>query len=122
MNRRVKIGAWVLFGGAIAAVATFAQGWHYDQYTWPRRIQREILGHEIVEHSDLLRYEGFSHWGQGSFQWTYRILPSNPAIAEYCGAQPVATCHFQRSGKPAPNIETGIVCVGGKVIVEEDWL
>ena len=122
MTRGLKIGVWIGIGTVVAAIAIYAQGWYYDRYTWPKKIQREILGKVIVEHSALLTYEGFSHFGQGGFQWTYRFEPSNPAVAEFCGIQPVERCHFQRTGKPAPHVETAIVYDARTLVVEEDWL
>jgi hypothetical protein len=85
MTRGVKIGVWVAIGIVVAAIAIYGQGWYFDRYTWPRKIQREILGKVVVEHGALLTYAGFSHFGQGGFRWTYRVEPTNPTIAEYCG-------------------------------------
>jgi hypothetical protein len=108
----------VAFGVAMVA----AQNWYYTRIIWPRRIQIELLCREMATHSHLLRYEGFSHFGQGAYRRTYRIEPKDTNTRELCGILPVLTCRLERRGNPQPNVQTSLLYEHGSMTIEEAWL
>lgn len=124
LRRKLTAKSVAVFLGIVAlgAVGTIAQGWYYDQYVWPERIQKDLLGRAIARHAVLLHYQGFSHFGQGAFNWTYTVELSDEAIAEFCGSQVLVQCRFERKGKPAPNVQTFLIYERGTLLIEEDWL
>ena len=122
MGRR---GKWLVVGGVAAgatAVTLFALNWYDTRVKWPSRIQRELLGREIASYKSLTGFEGFSHYGQGAFTWSYEVTLPDAAAATFCAGSSPATCHFQRTGRPERNVETSVVYDGGRLTIEEAWL
>jgi hypothetical protein len=122
MTRRTKVVAIV--AGAIAATIVGTSGWMWldTHVRWPLRIQRELLGREIVGYRALAHYEGDAHWGQGSFRWTYQLILPNALAKELCQGRPVELCRFERHGSPQRNVDTYIVYDHGRLTIEEWWM
>ena len=123
LSRRWKIATVALAGclGVGACVAGYS--WYDERYAWPRRIQIEILGEEIVTHDTLRSYEGSAAYGQGMFRWIY-VVPKVPggAWAKHCPLQVVEGCEFTKLGKPEDQVETSVSYKEGVVTIEEWWM
>jgi len=107
----------------VAATGVAAYTWYYEHYEWPRKIQTEILGQVIVDHSSFQSFEGSSHWGQGMFRWRYTAPPA--AVNDwrkYCGSQAIEKCEFILSGQPEEDVKTSVSYKDGVVTIEEWWM
>ena len=104
-----------------ACVAAYS--WYDRQIAWPRKIQVEILGEEIVSHSLLRSYEGSAAMGQGMFRWTY-VAPEAPGSTwtKFCPSQVIDGCEFTKLGKPEDQVETSVSYKDGVVTIEEWWM
>ena len=123
LSRRWKIGIVAIAACLGIAACIAAYSWYDEQYAWPRKIQIEILGEEIVTHGSFRSYEGSAAYGQGMFRWTY-LAPTAPGSAwiKLCPSQVVEGCEFTRVGKPADQVETSVSYKKGVVTIEEWWM
>jgi len=121
-GRRRKVLVSIILALTLVAVGTYASNWYNTRVRWPARIQRELLGHEIAYHRSLIRYDRFVHFGQGAFTWSYRFVLPAHAATDFCNGQPSETCHFERRGRPQPQVETSILDDSGQLTIEESWL
>jgi hypothetical protein len=110
--------ACVVLGAGVAAY-----GWYNDQYVWPQKIQIEVLGEVIVAHDSLRSFEGYAHWGQGMYRWTYDARnATDSAWMKYCASQVVEHCQFTRHGDPEKQVKTSVSYKDGVVTIEESWM
>jgi hypothetical protein len=121
-------GRWriavIALGIVVVAVAgVSAHGWYYDHYVWPRKIQLEVLGEVIVDHTTFLSFEDTVHWGQGFYRWKF-AAPRAPGSAwmKYCGSKPTASCEFVLPGNPEARVETSVSYKDGVITIEEWWM
>jgi hypothetical protein len=122
MTKRTKFLAIAAVTIAATIVGTYGWMWVHTRVRWPLRIQRELLGREIVGYRSLAHYDGSAHWGQGSFRWTYQLILPNALAKELCQSQPAESCHFERQGSPEHNVDTYIVYDHGRLTIEEWWM
>lgn len=96
LSRHLKIASVAIIGclGVGACVAA-AYSWYDERYAWPRRIQIEILGEEIVTYSTWMKH---------------------------CPSQVVEGCEFTKFAKPEDLVETSVSYKNGLVTIEEWWM
>jgi hypothetical protein len=112
---------WILAIVVIVVVGVAARDWYYARYVWPREIQKEVLGGVLAPSSSLIHYEGFSHWGQGSFEWRYRLEPGNKMLASLCGEQQIEHCTFTKVLKLSEDVTLVASFEAGVLTLEEVW-
>ncbi|HTU67506.1 MAG TPA: hypothetical protein VMF52_16270 [Steroidobacteraceae bacterium] len=97
--------------------------WYFDRFSWPRKIQTELFGGALATHESLVAFDDNSHFGQGSFRWTYNLSGrASAALSKLCAPESVKNCRFSRSGNPDKQIETSVTFEKGTLVVEEGWL
>jgi len=123
LSRRWKIAFAAIVGCLSFGACIAAYSWYDKQFAWPRKIQIEILGEEIVTHDSLRGYEGSAAYGQGMFRWTY-VAPKAPGSTwmKHCPSHVVEGCKFTKRGKPEAQVETSISYKDGLVTIEEWWM
>ena len=122
-SRRRKITLIGLGVGIVAVAGMALYSWYYEHYAWPRKIQVEILGEVIVDHSSFESFEGAGHFGQGMFRWKYAVpLATGGPWMKYCGSQAVEKCEFVLPGKPEGEVVTSVSYKNGVVTIEEWWM
>jgi hypothetical protein len=123
LGRGPRIVIALVCGLLVIGAAIAAHGWYHEQYSWPRKIQMEVLGEVIVDHDSLLSFEGSAHWGQGMFRWTYAVPRGTPgALQRYCPRQTLLHCEFVKHGKPEEEVTTSVSFKEGMVTIEEWWM
>ena len=123
VSRRWKIATLAITGCLGVGACIAAYGWYDERYAWPRKIQIEILGEEIVTHESLRSYEASAAYGQGIFRWTY-VAPSAPGSRwmKHCPSQVVEGCEFTKAGSPGDQVKTSVSYKDGVVTIEEWWM
>jgi hypothetical protein len=115
----VAIGSLVV---VVGGAAFLCWDWYATHISWPRQIQNELLGAPVVSYEELLSFVGFSHWGQGGWQWRYHLNKPNALLAALCRGQSIDTCHLERHGHPQRSVMTSLVIDHGTLELTEDWL
>jgi hypothetical protein len=106
----------------VVVAATFiARNWYYERYVWPREIQQQLLGGLLAPSGSLLQYEGYSHYGQGSFRWRYNVEKDSSLLRVLCGSQPIDSCIFRKARMVSKDVTQSVSYEGGILTVEEDW-
>lgn len=118
LNRRSIVAAILALGCAAIGLALY--NWYYTRYLWPASVQRSVAGAELVSGSDLVNYDGFSAYGQGSHRWRYDA-GDNPRLRQMCAPKPVSTCRFVRTRRLNSDVEQTVSFTAGTLIVEEVW-
>jgi hypothetical protein len=122
-SRRRKITLAGLCVGIAAVTGLATHGWYYDHYEWPRKIQVEVLGEVVVDHSSFRSFEGNAHWGQGMFRWKYTVPPApGSAWMKYCGSQAIEKCEYVMRGQPEDDVMTYVSYKDGVLTIEEWWM
>ena len=117
-RRNIIAGLFVL---AVSAAALGGYNWYYRTYKWPRDIQVALLGSEIVDQANLLKREGYSHFGEGMFRWRYQVGGGNTGLAKQCGGQSVQTCHFAKTRTLSDGVVQAATYSRGILTLEEVW-
>lgn len=108
--------------GALLTIALAASfGWYYERYLWPQRIQKELLGRVVVDKSELVHREGFSHYGEGGFKWRYSVRRPTAALTALCGGRSIPTCRISKVREISEGVTVSFELQGGVVTIEEIW-
>ena len=122
-DRRFRIAVGAALALVLVGIGVYVRGWYYERFTWPKKIQMEVLGEVLVSHDSLRDFEGSLHWGQGMLRWTYAMPSANMSmLTKYCDGRPAERCHFVRQGEPETEVKTSVSYKDGLVVVEEWWL
>lgn len=104
------------------SVLTYIYHCYYNKNIWPADIQTHLFGRQIVNRESLVAQEGFSHYGQGMFRWTYNIKMTNSEIKILCGNQDITECNFSREKKLNDDVILTSRFSNDTLILEEIWL
>lgn len=104
----------------IVAIYT-AYTWYRRYYVWPIEIQQQLLGKTLAPPSSLIEYEGFSHYAQGLFRWTYKVEVASEVLASLCGDQAVDICVLKKSRVISKDVSQTANYNAGILTITEEW-
>jgi len=124
MRPKLNLRLWVIVGVSLVllgGVAAWANAWYYKRYIWPFEIQRNLFGHPLADPGMLLKYDGYSGYGQGRFRWSYKVGANDGRLKEFCGSQPTKNCSFERYRHLEPGVSQDASYKDGILMLEEWW-
>jgi hypothetical protein len=87
--RHVLVALGIIFLLLAAAIgALVAWRWYFATRIWPKEVQMTVLGAENVPAESFYKRNFSRSFGEGSFEWWYRVDAGHAAIRELCQKPP----------------------------------
>lgn len=114
LSKRSFVLIVAVFGlAALAAAYIFLQ----TRYFWPKSIQDDLFGEEVLNFSSQIKHENELAYGEGRVIWVYDLGADRAKVRQLCGEMPQCTVQLVVE----EGVTIGVSVENDRATIFEEW-